>query len=209
MVRITDVVKHLIIINVLLFFGSRLILGDNYRMLALYYPSSEYHQPFQYITHMFMHADISHLFFNMLTLFFLGPTIEAAMGQRKFLFYYLFAGFGAMLMHLGVWYFDVQTFSDTYYANYMADPRPYVLGASGAVYGIIAAFGYLFPNTKLMLIFPPIPIKARYFAIGLILIDAFLGVTGRSTGVAHFAHIGGAVAGVLLLLYWEKYGSKL
>jgi membrane associated rhomboid family serine protease len=208
MIRITDVVKHLLIINVIVFLGSMFILADS-RILSLYYPASEYFKPFQLISHMFMHADTSHLLFNMLTLFFLGPMIESFWGSKRFLFYYLFAGFGAMFVHLLIWYFQLSGLSAIEFQMAMQSPNFRVLGASGAIYGILIAFAMLFPDTRLMLLFPPIPIKAKYLALGLIAIDLFFGVSGRQTGIAHFAHLGGALFGFLLIMYWRKFGTKL
>ena len=209
MFRITDVVKHLAITNVVIYALSWILFQENRNILALYYPASEHFQPYQLVTHIFMHADVSHLFFNMLTLIFLGPTVEALWGSRRFLFYYLFAGFGAIIAHLIIWYFSVQSIDPIFYESAMNNVNSYVLGASGAVYGITAAFGLLFPERELQLLFIPVPIKAKYLAFGLILLDSTLGISGRSTGVAHFAHLGGAFAGAFLIMYWQKYGSKL
>lgn len=216
MIRLTDVVKHLIIINILVYAAAHLILPDP-RVLSLYYPDSEYFQPFQLVSHMFMHSElfypnmpsdeqgsIFHLLFNMATLFFLGPMVETALGPKRFLIMYLAAGFGAMLCHMGVWYLEVSGLSPEVYALAMQEPNFRVVGASGAVYGVLAAFAFLFPNIRLMLLFPPIPIKAKYLALGLIVIDLFSGISGISSGIAHFAHLGGAITGFLMVYFWRR-----
>ncbi|MDX1683929.1 MAG: rhomboid family intramembrane serine protease [Saprospiraceae bacterium] len=199
--QITDVVKHLLLINIVAFIATITLLPDSRFILAMYYPASEYFSPYQVVTHMFMHADLGHLFFNMLTLFFLGPWVERRIGSRKFLIFYLASGFGAAGLHLLVRYYLVSQL------GYMDEINIPVLGASGAVYGVLAAFGTLFPNARLMLLFPPIPIRASYLAIGLILFDLITGVSGTRTGVAHFAHVGGAITGFLLILYWIRSRS--
>ena len=199
--QITDVVKHLLLINVVVFLATITLMPDSRHVLAMYYPTSEYFKPFQIVTHMFMHANLGHLFFNMLTLFFLGPWVERRIGSKKFLICYLSAGFGAAALHLLVRYILISQM------GYDGEVNIPVLGASGAVYGVLAAFGTLFPNARLMLLFPPIPIRASYLAIGLILIDLVTGVSGTRTGVAHFAHVGGAITGFLMILYWMRTRS--
>ena len=156
MLRVTDVVKNLLIINVLMYFGTILLMGNPDRyMLAMFYPTSDFFEPYQIISHMFMHGSVGHLFFNMFAVFMFGPPLENLWGPKRFLFFYLFTGFGALLLHMFVKYLEL---------NHMgANPDMInvpVLGASGAVFGILVGFGMNFPNTKLMLIFPPIPIKA-------------------------------------------------
>jgi membrane associated rhomboid family serine protease len=196
--RITEVVKHLLLINVIMFLATRLIMPNSWRVLAMFYPASDYFQPFQVVTHMFMHADIGHLAFNMLSLFFLGPWVEQRIGGRKFLIFYFVSAFGAALLHLAVRYYMIQMTGDVSTVDIP------VLGASGAVYGVVIGFGYLFPEARLMLLIPPIPIKAKYLAVGLVVMDLVFGFSGTSSGVAHFAHVGGAVSGFLLIYYWMK-----
>lgn len=199
--QITDVVKHLLLINVVMYLASVALFPESRYILAMYYPSSDFFQPYQLVTHMFMHADLGHLFFNMLSLFFLGPWVERRLGAKKFLIFYFAAGFGAAALHLLVWYYMVSQLGVTSEINIP------VLGASGAVYGVLAGFGTLFPNARLMLLFPPIPIRAAYLAIGLILFDLFTGMSGTRTGVAHFAHVGGAITGFLMIQYWIRTRS--
>ncbi len=221
MMRLTDVVKNLLIINVLMFFGSMLLMGDpdpassvalingqitdfslwgRYR-LALFLPGSPYFQPYQLVTHMFMHANLTHLFFNMFALYMFGPPIEMSFGSKRFLFYYLFAGFGAMFLQLGVSWLEIHQFGAP---GYLANIP--MVGASGAIFGLLAAFGYLFPNSQIMLIFPPIPMRAKYFVLLYAGAELMFGLNtmGGNSGVAHFAHVGGALFGFLLLLYWRK-----
>lgn len=210
--NITDVVKHLLIINVIVFFGASVLLSETLMRgafndvadLYLYFPlqGAEIYgnkfQPFQLVTHMFMHGGIGHLFFNMLTLFFFGPWLERTWGAKRFLSFYLICGFGAMLLHLLVSYFQFSSGATI----------PPVVGASGAVYGVLIGFAMLFPDVKVMLLIPPIPLKARYLAIGLIAYDFIAGVGGLNTGTAHFAHIGGAMMGAMMVWYWKRNRNR-
>ncbi len=208
----TGVVKHLIILNALFFIGSYVLLGEevwnpllgDYEdlgrlSLALFIPGSPHFRPYQIVTHMFMHADLGHLAFNMLSLFFFGPMIEAVWGARRFLFYYLFCGFGAMALHLGVQWWELQQAGIL-----LSDWNGAMLGASGAIFGIFVAFAYLFPNQIIQLLFPPVAMRAKYFVLIMAGLELFMGVRGYRTGIAHFAHLGGALFGFLLLLYWYK-----
>jgi membrane associated rhomboid family serine protease len=223
MLRITDVVKHLLIINILMFFGtmflgepSNVLLEDLVLLrqtdlslwgrlrLAMFYPASPFFEPYQIITHMFMHGGGTHLFFNMFALFMFGPPIEATWGPRRFLFYYLLTGFGALALHIVVQYIELQYLGAPQYTKHIP-----MLGASGAVFGLLLAYGMLFPNSIIQLIFPPIPMKAKYFVLIFAGIELFLGVGGFNTGIAHFAHLGGALFGFLLILYWRKFGTRL
>ena len=206
--RVTDVVRHLLIINVLVFFGSYLLdeIGINRLMLAVFYPSPEtdFFRPYQLVTHMFMHANINHLFFNMLGLFFFGPPLEALWGSKRFLFYYFFTGFGALFLHLLFMYVEL---------NYLGVSKQILgapmLGASGAIFGLLAGYATNFPNNVISLIFPPISMKAKYFVLIYGGIELFLGLGRFNTGIAHFAHLGGAVFGFLLIQYWLRYGTRL
>lgn len=212
----SGVVRHLIILNVLMFIGSYALLGSEawnpttheYEnlgrlFLAAYLPGSEHFRPFQIATHMFMHGDLGHLAFNMLSLYFFGPMVEMAWGHKRFLFYYLFCGLGAFALHMGVqwWELEQQGF----------DPRTWngaMLGASGAIFGIYVAFAYLFPNQVISLLFPPVALKAKYFVLIMAALELFYGVRGVSTGVAHFAHLGGALFGFGLIMYWYRFRLK-
>lgn len=192
---ITDVVKHLLILNAIIFIAFHFALPHFAPYTYLWFPGEGGNfQPFQLISHMFMHADERHIIFNMLSLFFLGPAVENYLGNKKFLFLYLACGFGAFGLHLLLGYFGI------------IPPNP-IVGASGAIMGVIAAFGTLFPHSKLQLIFPPVPVKAMYFVIAIIAIDVFSGIgtiRGVSSGVAHFAHLGGALTGFILVRLWRS-----
>ena len=200
---LTPIVKNLLILNVLMFILFQGMQVINPYLLCLYYPSSPYFQPYQMVTHMFMHANMSHLLMNMIGLYFFGPPLEHLWGGKRFLFFYLFAGFGAFILHLFVRYLEL---------NYGALPPEAInqpmLGASGAVFGILAGFGLKFPNQRVMLLFPPIPMKAWVFVLVYAGLELFLGLGPFQTGIAHFAHLGGALFGLILILYWNKFGSQ-
>lgn len=223
MMRLTEVVKHLLIINVLMYFGTLFILkepggytieqlvnqGDGEFMswgkyiLALFYPTSDYFRPYQLVTHMFMHANLTHLFFNMFALFMFGPPVEALLKEKRFLQYYLITGFGAMGLHLFVQYLEISSGS-----VHPASVNIPMLGASGAVFGLLTAYGLFFPENRIMLLFPPIPMKAKYMVILFAVFELFMGLGPfKGDGVAHFAHLGGALFGFLLILYWRKTGK--
>ncbi len=209
----TGVVRHLIILNALMFVGSYAILGSESwnpiageyahlgrLQLAAYMPGSEHFRPFQIVTHMFMHADFGHLGFNMLSLFFFGPQVESALGPKRFLFYYLACGLGAFALHIGVQWWELSHLGiDPRYSNSS------MLGASGAIFGIFVAFAYLFPNQIIRLIIPPVSLKAKYFVLIMAVVELFYGVRGTATGIAHFAHLGGALFGFGLLMYWFQF----
>ncbi len=209
----TGVVRHLIILNVLVFIGSYVVLGQESfprlmegdekglgrLYLAAFMPGSQYFQPFQMASHMFMHGDIMHLAFNMLSLYIFGPMVEAVWGHKRFLLYYLICGVGSYMLHLGVQFWELDRAG--------IDPRSWnvpMLGASGAIFGIYVAFGSLFPNQVISLLFPPISLKAKYFVIIMAGLELFYGVRGYSTGIAHFAHLGGALFGFIMILIWNK-----
>ena len=233
---ITETVKHLLIINVI-FFVASISLGDLfYDLFALHYPSNPKFKIWQPLTHMFMHGDIGHIFFNMFGLYMFGAPIEQMWGRKKFIFFYLSTGFGAAAFQLLLYYFQVNqvsnillaegltssqisTFFQTSDLSYSMVERigrekllsglstfnSVMVGASGALYGILVAFAFLFPNARLMLLFPPIPVKAKILVPILILSDLFFGFTSYSIGpIAHFAHVGGAVTGLVMLWYWKK-----
>lgn len=193
--RITPVVKQLLIINVIFYVFAVYITPNIYGFLPLHYYTDESFLPFQFVTSMFMHGGTSHILFNMMSLFFLGPMVEQQMGAKHFLIFYLVCGIAANVAHWAMIYFGV------------ISPVA-VVGASGAIMGVFAAFAYYFPNVKLMLLFPPIPVKAKYMMIGLIAFDLFSGISGISTGIAHFAHLGGVLSGLLLIIFWNRSDSN-
>ncbi|MFD2914276.1 rhomboid family intramembrane serine protease [Psychroserpens luteus] len=261
---ITDTVKHLIIINVIVFIGRMTLGGGNLFMewLALYFPQSDLFKPWQIFTHMFMHANLMHIGFNMFALWMFGTAVETQLGSKKFLFLYISAGLGAVLFQLGYYYFDyytayqhiselglssdlihsivnvnaiegnyikpelfrnglVEVLTEAKYSGPQIDTNSFsalfdmnkvtsstMVGASGCIMGILAAFGMMNPEAKLMMIFLPIPIKAKYFIPGIIILDVISAITGQSffspSNTAYMAHVGGAITGFLIMWYWKK-----
>jgi len=204
---LTDVVKNLIIINVIIFFGV-LVLQDNFMDYLVYgrlfFFKSPHFYPFQLVTSMFLHADLGHLFMNMLGLFFLGPTVERALGSKRFLILYLIAGFGGSLLHMGVDYIQFLNIGCTNCKPYYDLINTGALGASGCVFGVVVAFITMFPKEKLMIFPIPIPIKAMYLGIGVVAYSLFAGITDTTPGgIGHFAHLGGALVGFIIIHYWK------
>jgi len=191
------IVKNLIIINALVFLAQMTLDREHnlIDVLGLWPIGSEGFKPYQLATHMFAHGGFSHILFNMFGLWMFGRVLENVWGPKRFLLFYLICGVSAAAAHLMIQYFT-GGFS-------------VAVGASGAIMGIFAAFGYLFPNTELFIMFIPIPIKAKWAMIGMAAIDLFggLGVFGNS-GIAHFAHLGGALAGFILVLIWNKTNRR-
>ncbi len=231
---IPPVTKNLLIINILMFLAQQVLprIGiDITNNLSLYYFGSEQFMPFQLITHMFLHGNITHLFFNMFALWMFGKAVESTWGSKRFFIYYFVTGLGAALMYTLVNYIQLTSivneipydllntikiegndilsrgmnYTDPIAGKVNVILNVPVLGASGAVFGILLAFGMLFPNTRLMLLFPPIPIKAKYFVIGYGLIELFGGVMQQpGDNVAHFAHLGGMIFGFIFIKIWDK-----
>lgn len=265
MFRLTEVVKQLLIINVLFFIAKLAFDADifdviNMESLALHCPSSEKFRPYQIATHFFMHADTMHILFNMFALVMFGSTLEQIWGPKRFLIFYIVCAMGAALIHVLSINFDINTingFIDTFKNSpeegYRAllDSRIYrglsekyqshlveignalaenttgaakiagaqlnhiktiysnqgAVGASGAIFGLLVAFGMLFPNVELILIFFPVPIKAKYFIPILMVGTFFMGIHQFSwDNTAHFAHLGGALFGFLMVLFWKQTG---
>ncbi len=238
MIRISGVVKHLIIINVLFFIATQVYGDQMYALFSLWFPKNEHFFLWQIISHMFMHGGGMHILFNMYALWAFGSPLEQMWGKNKFLFFYFSAGIGAALIHTGVNYYyfneglqallnsgvnesDIFTllengqYNKLWYEmtskdvmdNFLSAYTTPAVGASGAIYGVLVAFGMSFPNAELMLLFLPVPIKAKYFIPALIALDLFSGVTGYSlfgSGIAHFAHVGGALFGFIMMWYWKK-----
>ncbi len=233
--RIPETIKHLIIINILVFVVPQLLELDLTNIFALHYTENSHFGFWQYLSHLFMHGSLMHIGFNMYALWAFGAPLEQMWGKNKFLFFYFSAGIGAgliytlanyyqfsgvynQLIQLGVSANEIQQILNTGSYNtalieisnedmssfYSVYHSPAV-GASGAVYGVLVAFGLAFPNAKLALIFLPIPIAAKYFIPVLILGDVFFGVTSYSVGhIAHFAHVGGALIGFIIACYWKR-----
>lgn len=148
--------------------------------------------PWQLLTYGFLHGSFLHLFLNMYALWLFGRSLEATMGSQRFMLFYLTCVVGAALLHLVV---------QSYLISHGAMPRP-VIGASGGTFGLLMAFAYLFPDVRLFLLFPPMPIRAKWFALGYGIIELVVGVTDTASGLAHFAHLGGMVTAYLLVRYW-------
>lgn len=259
--NLPPVIKNLLIINVLVFVADYVLEGLGINLtnaLALHNVQSEYFQPYQFITHMFMHGSITHIFFNMFALYMFGRMLEVVWGGKRFLIYYFITGLGAAALHSFVNYMslqslltDIHAFQNTpspdllltFVREHLPNAAPVVndfissysmhpnnlnyaneamvladkiyqlqldiptVGASGAVFGVLLAFGMLFPNTQLMLLIPPMPIKAKYFVIIYGLIELFAVIIPRQgDNVAHFAHLGGMIFGYILIKYWNSKG---
>ncbi len=237
---ITDAVKQLLIINVLFFIGTLIVGQPAYDILALYFPENPKFQPWQPLTHMFMHGNVLHIFFNMFALYSFGVMLERLWGTKKFLFFYISCGLGAAALHLAVNYYSfhhgieiltssgisresiLQIMSEgkfdtrwqelmtpSQFSDFLSSYNVPAVGASGAIYGLLVAFAFIAPNAELLLMFIPVPIKAKYFVPGILCVDLFLGLKGQSifgssSGIAHFAHIGGALIGFIMMWYWKK-----
>ena len=268
MEKITPVVKQLLIINVLFFVGSEFLnvkLGANFAtdLFAMHYLESTKFEWWQPLTHMFMHGSLGHIFFNMFALYSFGSTLEHFWGGKRFLFFYISCGLGAVLVQSSINYFQLQqTLADASSLNLSKatlhqilnidfidstqilpevfksglqnilektnqwslvnqsifdsllkgalEINSAMLGASGAVYGLLIAFAFMFPQAQLGLMFIPVPIPAKYFVPAIVALDVFLGLKGESlfgsggTGVAHFAHVGGALFGFIIMWSWRN-----
>ncbi|PKP36435.1 MAG: hypothetical protein CVT98_07915 [Bacteroidetes bacterium HGW-Bacteroidetes-15] len=236
--NIPPVVKNLIIINIILLLAS-LVFSSSMgvhlnRILGLYFFESSQFRPFQFVTHMFMHGGITHLFFNMYALFLFGKVLEQVWGSKRFFIYYFFTGIGAALLHSFVNYLEIRSVMSNLTPEQIAlvksegtaiflQGKNYThqgmsalnlmlniptVGASGAVFGVLLAFGMYFPNTVLMLLIPPIPIKAKYFVMIYGGIELYLGFTQSNSNIAHFAHLGGMLFGFILIKIWAHRRDK-
>lgn len=207
---------------------------DVERLGGLHYFESPWFNPVQLFSYMFMHStsDFGHLFFNMFGLVMFGSLLERVFGRTRFLFYYISVGIGAALIQeavYAIWIGSISSGMGSGEVGYIIDQGAQALangqnfvdpvasrinvlaniptiGASGAIYGILLAFGMLYPNMPLYMMFFPVPIKAKWMVIGYGVIELALGVTGLQSGVAHFAHLGGMIVGVFIILYWKKKG---
>lgn len=231
---IPPVVKNLIIINVIMLFATYVLNMkgiDLTKILGLHYFESPDFRPYQLVTHMFMHGGFTHLLLNMFALWMFGRVLESVWGPKRFFTYYFVTGLGAAALHTFVNYIEFQhlagkmlpeavqmvmtqgpeifsqgkNFSDPDAGKLNLLLNIPTVGASGAVFGILLGFGMLFPNTQLMLLFPPIPIKAKYFVMGYGAIELYLGLTQSGSNIAHFAHLGGMLFGFFMIKYWNKH----
>lgn len=223
------VIKNLLIINGLFFVASFTLKNIGYvnlwEIFGLYFPASDKFRPYQVFTHMFMHGNFGHLFFNMFALWMFGNTLENVWGSKKFLIYYMVTGLGASAFYMGIEAFTYYTNLSQIPADIIAGgiregveyPAEYigaiqsvynvlqtqVVGASGAVFGILLAFGMTFPNQTVYLYFA-IPIKVKYFVAGYGALELYNGIVNSNDGVAHTAHLGGMIVGFFMIRYWKK-----
>ena len=231
---IPAVVKNLIILNILFFIASYVMQAsfglDITKYMALYLPASEHFRPYQFLTHRFLHGSLSHLFFNMFALWMFGRVLESVWGAKRFFIFYFVTGIGAALFYSLVNYIEFsavraqmtpeqidivlregynayeqgKNFVDPVMGKMNQFLNIPTIGASGAVFGVLLGFGMLFPNTQLMLLFPPIPIKAKYFVIFYGVLELFLALSQPGSNIAHVAHLGGMIFGFILIKYWGK-----
>ena len=187
--------RNLFLVNVIMFIAT--CINQNFMVgtFAMFFPTSPFFRWWQPVTHMFMHGGFWHIFLNMWCLLMFGSALERSIGSKKFVLFYFVAGLGAVAVHTLV--------------QYLQGPILNVptLGASGAIYGIQIGYAMLYPNDIWTLVFPPVSLKAKWFVLIFIAIELFTGITGTADGVAHFAHLGGALFGFLLMLYWKKTGK--
>ena len=203
--NLPQVTRNIFIVNLIFFVATLLAEDFMLRTFAMFYPASPLFKFWQPVTHMFMHGGFWHIFFNMYSLLMFGTVVEKAIGPRKFLVFYFICGLGAAAMHTGVEYLSATSFlaagKTAEYSQLLYTP---VVGASGAIYGLLVAFAMLYPDARLTLIFPPITLDAKWWVIIFIGIELITGITGTAMGIAHFAHLGGALFGFLLIFAWRK-----
>lgn len=215
---IPPVIKNLVIANVLFFLAEMTFSPQFTNALALhYYDHPDFHF-WQIATYMFMHAGWEHILFNMLALWIFGSTVEDVWGGKRFLIFYLLCGVGAALFQVGTMAIELQMLLSKVNAGtiskeeFLGRGGPVynmtVVGASGAINGVMAAFAYLFPNAPMYLFLFPVPIKAKYLVIGYFLIDLFGGINGSGDNIAHFAHVGGAIVGLILVIIMNRTNRR-
>lgn len=236
--QIPPVTKNLIIINFIVWLAMFVLPGKLGARLedygGLHYFAASGFNPVQFVTYMFMHSTggFAHIFFNMFSLWMFGTVLERTFGSARFLFYYMSCGIGAGLIQELAWMLTWENTLTPILANnvgldfpeareiltsplYHAQVSQWLnvfvtIGASGAIYGILLAFGMMFPNAPLYLFFVPVPVKAKWMVAGMIAIELLIGLSesvGRSDGIAHFAHLGGMIFGFLIIYYWKKKGT--
>jgi membrane associated rhomboid family serine protease len=243
--NIPQVTKNLLLINVMLYIVSLVLANkgiDVGQYLGAHYFNSALFQPYQVITHMFMHSltDFMHILFNMLLLVMFGSHLERLWGAKRFFIFYMASGLGAFILYnsIGVWEImelkksiiamgiDIDVLNHKIVNNYLSEitfsnerqgeiiQRYYdltisnMVGASGALFGVLAGFAVLFPNTELMLLFPPIPIKAKFLIGAYLLFEIYSSIKMQHDQIAHLAHVGGAIVGISLVLIWRKTDKK-
>ena len=230
---IMPVTRHLLIINFIMWLATIALrqagLIDLDRWLGLHFWKGSEFNPAQLFTYMFMHADFMHIFVNMFMLWMFGSLLERVLGSKRYIFYYISCGLGAALVQELVWQFSWQGILASHvsgpagatvteiinainsgHAAFSMDDfynSLITVGASGAVFGILLAFGMLFPNMTMYVIPFPFPIKAKWVVLADGLIELFFGLSGTMSNVAHFAHLGGMLAGIIIILYWKHDGT--
>ena len=230
---VPPVTMHLLAINILMWlatFVSLKVWGRDFNeILGLHFWKASNFMPWQFITYMFMHdsTNFYHIFFNMFSLWMFGGLIERALGAKRYLLYYIVCGLGAALVQELVWQLSWQNMLMSSVRGPVANVNDLInainagqaeftmdqffnsmvtVGASGAVFGILLAFGMLFPNVKLFIIPIPFPVKAKWAVLGYGVLELFFGISGVMDHVAHFAHLGGIIAGIIMILYWKHTG---
>lgn len=214
MSRVPVAVKNIIIINILVMIMTYLNETLMVEKFALFYPTSPFFHWWQPVTHMFMHSGFWHILFNMYTLYIFGSTLERVWGPKKFLIFYFVTGIGAAAIHTGVEWIQMQSWitqaaegSQSALVSIHQLKMTPSLGASGAIYGVLMGYALLYPDSMLVLFFPPIPIKAKWMVLIFAAIELVTGVTGTGGGIAHFAHLGGLIFGFILIRFWKKKGT--
>jgi len=215
---IPPVTRNIIIINIIAWIATLVferIHIDFVGMFGLHYFQASEFRLYQLVTYMFLHGSLGHIFFNMFAVYMFGQMIENSWNTKRFLLFYLITGIGAGLVQECVWFFNLHDLSNY---QFVSDPDSQItfpvgeylnnfitIGASGAVFGILLAFGMMFPNVPLFIMFIPIPVKAKYFVIVYGIVELFLGI-GNFGGdrIAHFAHLGGMLFGLIMILYWKR-----
>ncbi len=242
--RLPVVTKNILIINVLLFLACQVMPPQLDASLSAYYFQNANFRPWQVITHMFMHGNMMHIFFNMFGVYMFGSVLEQYWGPKRFLNYYLLCGLGAFALHQFIAYIEVQQLVsqvvETSRVSMSIDEVKGIyqsgkalrtdlpdigydlsivsrlnslwysslVGASGCLFGLLLAYGVMFPNAELMLMFIPVPIKAKWFVLGYGAIELIMAFRNSPTdNVAHFAHLGGMIFGYIIIKYWQKKGK--
>jgi len=197
--NIPVVTRNLLYVNIIMYVAT--LINENFMVgtFAMFFPTSPYFHWWQPVTHMFMHGGFWHIFFNMYTLVMFGMVVERVLGTQKYLIFYFVTGLGAAALHTGVEWLQL-----TYMGGGAAILYTPMVGASGAIFGVLVAFAMLYPEARLTLIFPPITLDAKWWVIIFIGIELVTGITGTAMGIAHFAHLGGALFGWLLIRYWRN-----
>lgn len=209
--NIPPATKNILIVNIIVYLAMALggrVGSEDFIIskFALFYPNSDYFQWWQFVTYMFVHGGFWHIFFNMYSLFLFGSIVENMIGTKKFITFYFLCGFGAAALHLAVQGCEVSYFiNHGMYGAINALKHTPTVGASGAIYGLLLAYGMLFPESRLTLLFPPISLKARTMVLVFIGIELVSGVLSMD-GIAHFAHLGGMLVGFILIYVWRRAG---